>query len=437
MTRRSGYALITALAAVIVLVATALFLGVGTPVQAPATAVPQPRASAAAPAIAGAWVGTWAAAPVAAEPHTPHGYPGMSIRNVVHTTVSGTAARVQLSNLFGTVPLVLTHVSLGIAADPSSPGAEPQTITALDFSGRPAVTIPAGRSVLSDPVRFEVPAAGDLLVTTYTPYASGPVTYHPNARQVSFAAAGDHTADPAGTAFTSTTPYWRYVTGVDVWTTDATSAVVAFGDSITDGITSTFGADHRWPDFLAGRLHESTGGPHLSVLNEGVSGNRVLLDGAPADPDNGERALDRMGRDVLSRAGVKAVIVELGINDIIQSPHQTDAAEIVAGLQEITREAHAHGIRVIGATLTPFHGQRSWTPRLEEVRQQVNTAIRGGRVFDDVVDFDLTLRDPRMPDRLLPAFDSGDHLHPTDAGYEAMAQAVDLGSLLGGAPATV
>ena len=383
------------------------------------------------------WVGTWAAAPVAAEPHTPHGYPGMSIRNVVHTTVSGTAARVQLSNLFGTVPLVLTHVSLGIAADPSSPGAEPQTITALDFSGRPAVTIPAGRSVLSDPVRFEVPAAGDLLVTTYTPYASGPVTYHPNARQVSFAAAGDHTADPAGTAFTSTTPYWRYVTGVDVWTTDATSAVVAFGDSITDGITSTFGADHRWPDFLAGRLHESTGGPHLSVLNEGVSGNRVLLDGAPADPDNGERALDRMGRDVLSRAGVKAVIVELGINDIIQSPHQTDAAEIVAGLQEITREVHAHGIRVIGATLTPFHGQRSWTPRLEEVRQQVNTAIRGGRVFDDVVDFDLTLRDPRMPDRLLPAFDSGDHLHPTDAGYEAMAQAVDLGSLLGGAPATV
>ncbi|AEW94286.1 MULTISPECIES: SGNH/GDSL hydrolase family protein [Streptomycetaceae] len=439
MTRKSGYALLAALAAVVALVCTAIVVGVGgarTETSTDAEA-PRPRASAAAPAIAGTWVGTWSAAAAATEPDTPHGYPDTSIRNVVHTSVGGTAARVQLSNVFGTVPVTFTHVTLGVADAPSSPRAVPDTLTTLAFGGRPAVTIPAGQSVVSDAVRLRVPTAADLLITTYSPTPAGPVTYHPHARQTSYLAHGDHAGDPSGAAFTERSPYWRYVTAVDVWTDDANGAVVALGDSITDGVTSTVDADHRWPDYLAQRLRTSPDGPRLGVLNAGISGNRILTDAAPSIAWNGPRALERAFRDALSRTGVKAMVVELGINDIIELPHRTDPDAIVAGLQQITREAHAHGVRVVGGTLMPFGGQRSWTPALERVRQRVNAAIRSGKVFDDVVDFDHALRDPRHPQRLLPAYDSGDHLHPTDAGYEAMADALSLPTLTGPAPAGV
>ncbi|MEU1627305.1 SGNH/GDSL hydrolase family protein [Streptomyces sp. NPDC020096] len=437
MTRKSGYALLAALASVIGVVCTAIFVGVGSTHADDTPTVPRPRSTAAAPAAAGAWVGTWATAPAAAEPDTPHGYPGMSIRNVVHISVGGTAARVQFSNLFGTAPLALTHTTLAVADGTGGADALPSTLAALSFGGRAAVTIPAGESVLSDPVRLPVPSAADLLITTFTPYASGSVTYHPHARQTSYLAHGDHAADASGTAFTEQSPYWRYVTAVDVWTDQAKGAVVALGDSITDGFTSTVGANHRWPDYLAERLNGSADGPHLGVLNEGVSGNRVLLDAAPSLAGNGPSAVHRANRDALSRTGAKTLIVELGINDIIQTPRQSDPDAIVAGLQEITREAHAHGIRVVGATVTPFEGERGYDPRLNTVREQVNAAIRSGRVFDSVVDFDQALRDPVHPARLRPMYDSGDHLHPNDVGYQAMADAVDLGTLLGSAPASL
>ena len=213
------------------------------------------------PAAAGSWVATWATAPAGPEPGTTHGYPGMSIRNVVHTSIGGTAARVQLSNLFGALPLTLTSVTLGVAAGPGEADAAPGELAPLAFGGHRQVTIAPGHDALSDPVRLRVPAAADLLITTYTPYAAGQVTYHPHARQISYVARGDHTADTAGTAFTGQTPYWRYVTGVDVWTDQAKGCVVAIGDSITDGVTSTVGADHRWPDMLAQRLRGSPGRP--------------------------------------------------------------------------------------------------------------------------------------------------------------------------------
>ncbi|MDF3292902.1 SGNH/GDSL hydrolase family protein [Streptomyces silvisoli] len=437
MTRKSGYALLATLASVVAVVCAAIFVSVGGTHTDDTTTAPRPQSTAAAQAAAGAWVGTWATAPAAAEPNTPHGYPDMSIRNVLHTSVGGTAARVQLSNLFGSAPLVLTHTTLAVADGTGGPDALPGTLAALSFGGRAAVTVPVGESVLSDPVRLRVPAAADLLVTTFSPYASGAVTYHPHARQTSYLAQGDHTADPDGTAFTEQSPYWRYVTAVDVWTDQAKGAVVALGDSITDGFTSTVGANHRWTDYLAERLDGSPQGPRLGVLNEGISGNRVLLDAPPNLAGNGPSALQRVNRDALSRTGAKTLIVELGINDIILSPHQSDANAIVAGLQEITREAHAHGIRVVGGTLTPFEGERGYQPQFDAVREQVNAAIRAGRIFDGVVDFDLALRDPQHPTRLRPVYDSGDHLHPNDAGYQAMADAVDLSTLLGSAPATV
>ncbi len=439
MTRKSGYALLTALVAVIALICTAIVVGIGDSGAATDDAATRPHtgANAAGPAVSGAWVGTWAAAPAAAEPEAPHGFPGMSLRNVIHASIGGTAARVQLSNAYGTAPLTLTHVTVAVAAGPGGPDAVPDALATLKFSGRTEVTVPAGAAVTSDPVRIRVPAACDLLISTYSPYAAGPATYHPHARQTSYLADGDHTGDVEGTAYTQESPYWRYVTAVDVWSATAKGAVVAVGDSITDGVTSTVGADHRWPDYLAQRLRAGTDGLRFGVLNEGISGNRLLRDAEPGVPWDGPSLLSRLNRDALSRTGVRTIVVDIGINDIMELPQQTDSAAIVAGLRQVTRLAHAHHVRVVGTTLTPFGGRLDWTPQLDAVRERVNAAIRDGHVFDAVLDFDRVLRDPADFDRLLPRYDSGDHLHPSDAGYRAMADAIPIVALTGAAPANL
>lgn len=433
MTKRSGYALLAALAAVVVLISTALFIGVGNGTKGPATTMGKTRGSA-APASAGPWVGTWSTSPAAAEPNTPDGYAGMSIRNVVHTSVGGKAARIELSNLYGTRPLTVSHATIALAAAPSAPAAAAGTMRRLTFAGNTYVTIPSGRSVISDPALLNVPAAADLLVTAYSPIPSGPVTYHPHARQTSYLARGDRTEDIAGTAYTEQTPSWRYLTAVDVLTHEASGAVVALGDSITDGITSTAGANRRWTDYLAERLRTEPGAPRYGVLNQGISGNRVLSHGTRTPPNN-PSALSRTERDVLRRTGVRAVVVELGVNDILRLPHVTDAQKITDGLRQLVQQAHARGLRVVGGTLMPFYGHRGFTPQLNAVREQVNAEIRSGRVFDEVVDFDEALRDPAYPQRLLPRYDSGDHLHPSDEGYRAMAYALNLEHLKSSAPA--
>jgi lysophospholipase L1-like esterase len=421
MTRRTGYALLAAFVALMTAVSAAIYVGVGqtTSPRTRGAGTPPLSRSTAAPAAAGTWTGTWATSPVSGEPDTSHGYPGMTIRNVVHTTVGGSSARVHLSNLYGTEPLLVTRATVAVAAGDGGADAAAGTLRTLTFGGRRSVTIPAGGSVVSDPAPLDVPALSDLLVSTYSPTASGPVTYHPYAREISFVARGEHTAAADATAFTGRSPFWRYVTGVDVWTSKSTGAVVALGDSITDGSTSTVGANHRWPDYLAVRLGGRTG-----VLNEGISGNRVLLDGGPgaANPS----ALSRLERDVLSRADARTVVVMLGINDILRSPAQTDPTAITDGLRDIVRRAHARGLRVIGGTLLPFEGHHGYNARTEAVRQGVNAVIRHGGVYDAVVDFDKALRDPYRPTRMRPDYDSGDHLHPGDAGYRAMAYAVDL-----------
>ncbi|MEU2423064.1 SGNH/GDSL hydrolase family protein [Streptomyces sp. NPDC007851] len=438
MTRRHhGYAMLWAVAALIVALSATLYAVVapddGTPAAA---AVPGggPHGASAAPVSAGTWVGSWAAAPVGGEPGTGRaGLAGRSVRNVVHTSASGTRARVTLSNLYGQSALTLTHGSVALAAGRGTAAAEAGTMRRLTFGGAVSVVIPAGGQAVSDAVALRVPRGADVLVTTYSPTASGPVTYHPRARQISYTAAGDRTEDTGAAGYTGQTPYWRYVTALDVLSDDSDGTLVAFGDSLTDGVTSTTGANRRWPDVLAGRLRG--GAPRYGVVNEGISGNQLLADGLAAGGN--ERGVGRFTRDVLGRPDVRVVVVDLGINDILRNPGLADPDAVVGGLRTLVRSAHAHGVRVVGATLMPFRGHRGWTPARERVRQEINERIRSGRVYDAVTDFDEALRDPYAPDRLRPYYDSGDHLHPNDQGFTKMADTLDIPELNGGGSAAL
>ncbi|WP_110945622.1 SGNH/GDSL hydrolase family protein [Streptomyces avicenniae] len=437
MRARWGFALLAGL--LVVLLGVLVAVGAGRDTRRDVAAAPAPEAVPTPdvrPAASGAWVGTWTGAPSGAEPGTRDGLPGRSLRNVMTASVGGSRARVELSNEYGTRPVTFTEVTVALAAG-RGPAALPGTLRGLTFDGEGAVTVPVGATVLSDPVDLEVPAGAGLLVSVYAPEPSGPVTYHRMARQTGYSAAGEAAGDEGGAAYTRTTEHWRYVTGVQVFTPYTDGAVVVLGDSLTDGVTSTPDADHRWTDFLAARLREEPGAPRMAVLNQGISGNRLLRD-APFDRlfygVSGER---RLTADVLREEGARTLVVQLGINDLILDPHETDADAVVAGLTRLADEARAAGLHVAGATLTPFDWNRAESVRLERVRQQVNARIRAGEVFDVVLDFDRALRDPNRPHRLLPRYDSGDGLHPSDEGFRAMSAAVDLSRLAHGADRTL
>ncbi|MET8447046.1 SGNH/GDSL hydrolase family protein [Streptomyces sp. NPDC005209] len=431
-------AVISGLVALILGLSAALYAAVTshdtTPRDALADSRPH-RESAAAPASAGTWVGSWSASPVGGEPGTETaGMAGRSVRNVVHADAGGTSARITLSNLYGQSPLTITHASIAVAAGENTAAAAVETMRRLTFGGRAAVVVPPGGQVLSDAVRVDVPRGADVLVTTYSPTPSGPVTYHPHARQVSYVAQGDHTEDATATSYTEQTPYWRYLTALDVLSNESHGTVVVLGDSLTDGITSTVGANHRWTDVLSERLRTALIGgrnlPRYSVVNQGISGNQVLADGLGRPAEN-QSGLGRFRRDALSRTNVKVVVIDLGVNDILRNPRLPDPNRIAEGLRTLVRQAHARGLKVVGATLMPFQGHPGWTPAREAVREQVNAQIRAGRVYDAVVDFDKALRDPYNPRRLRSDYDSGDHLHPSDRGYRTMAEAFDLRELKG------
>ncbi|MEU1369469.1 SGNH/GDSL hydrolase family protein [Streptomyces sp. NPDC005803] len=411
MPRRQGHALLialvagtAALAALVAFAGSLLFTGPRTK----GVAAPVPQGAVRAPAApahsTGLWLATWAAAPVRGEPAPQQGAdPGVrTIRNVVHTSIGGDAARLTFSNLFGTHPLLIDRVTVN---------GRPVT-----FRGAPSVTVAPGRQTVGDPVVVPVAADADLVVTLRTPTARGPVTVHPHSHQTSF------TEDPLGTHRTTD---WRYLTAVDVRGRAATGTLVAFGDSLTAGSGSTTDENSRWPDVLADRLHG-----RYAVVNQGIAGNRLLRDGT------GPRGLDRFERDVLGVAGAKTVVLALGINDIQASPQQADPARITQALRTLTRRAHTRGLRVIGATLMPYEGHRNWTPARDAVRARVNEAIRAGGIFDQVLDFDRTARDPARPERLRPAYDSGDHLHLNDAGYQGLGSLVDLSALLRARPSS-
>lgn len=321
MTKRHGYALLAAVLAVIVVVSAAIYVGVtgaGDDSRDTINAGGRHPRNSAAPASSGTWVGSWSASPAGAEPRTERkGFAGRSIRNVVHTSVGGASARITLSNLYGATPLSITHASIAVASATNDPAAAAGTLRRLTFNGNTSVIIPPGAQVMSDAARLRVPHDSDLLVTTYSPTPSGPVTYHPHARQISYVADGDHTEDPNADAYTEQSPFWRYLTAVDVLSNEADGTVVVLGDSITDGISSTMGANRRWTDVLADRMRDEPGAPRYGVVNQGISGNRVLSDGN-GQPAVNPSGLSRFDRDVLDRTGVKAVVIALGVNDILQ-----------------------------------------------------------------------------------------------------------------------
>jgi lysophospholipase L1-like esterase len=387
--------------------------------------------AAARPGGTGSWVGSWEGPPTTGVTDT--GYANYTIRNVVHTSISGGEVRVRLANTYGTVPVLMGHVTVALPAAKGSAAAAPGTVRNVTFNGSTSITIPAGAEALSDPVRLSVPADHDLFVSIFTPQPSGPVSYHPLPQQTSFYTTdGDHAGDAAATAFTQQTTVWDYVDEVDVLNPAARGSVVTFGDSITDGYQSTPNVDHRWPDFLARRLQQLPPSERLGVLDAGISANRILLDGATTGGPGafaGQSAPARLDRDALTRTGAHSMIVLEGINDIQELPHQTDPRQIIAGMEQLIAQAHAAGVRVIGGTILPFEGWTTYDAQEESVRAAVNTWIRTSGAFDAVVDFDAAVRDPADPHRILPSLDSGDHLHPNDAGYAVMAKAVNLRSL--------
>lgn len=369
------------------------------------------------------WVGTWSAAP---QKPQQAGIADQTLRLIVHTTLAGEDVRIRLSNTFGTAPVHVASASIGLRSSGATLNASPVPLT---FGGRPDVLIGDGADVLSDPADLAVPALSDLAVSIYIPTDSGPPTEHAdfgNAHQTSYLASGDHTGDTDGAAFTGRTRSWLFLSGVSVQRKHAAD-VVTLGDSITDGTASSTDTNHRYPDFLARRLIALPGPDRLGVLNEGIGGNELLRTSAccGASPS----ALARLDRDVLAQDGVRDVILLEGINDI--GGDQADAPSLIAGMQQLVTQLHSHGIRVLGGTITPSFGRPGsyGTQQTEDIRQQVNAWIRTSGVFDAVVDFDRAVRDPADPRRLLAAYDSGDHLHPNDAGYQAMADAVPLDQL--------
>ncbi len=393
---------------------------VATPAQARGRVSKPARVSRGGPL----WIGAWQMAPTA-EIRPP--CRRCTIRDIVHVSVGGTLTRVRLSNDLGARPLRVDHTTLALPTAPGRPDARPSSMRTVTFGGQRSVVIPAGQHVFSDPTPLTVAADSDLLVTTYTPDPAIPLAYHPSAQQISYLSDGqDNAGTTAGGALpTRTVSYW-VASGVDVRSKGEPGSLVALGDSITDGAGSTVGRNARWPDFLARRMAGLPVDQRLGVLNAGIGGNRLLRDGGVRF---GPRALDRFDRDVLGQTGVQAVIVLLGINDIQQRPRVTDPEQIISALSDMAESGHDQGLLVIGGTLTPDEGWSDFTPAGERVRLAVNAWIRRTRDLDGYVDFDAAVRDPARPSRMLARYDSGDHLHPGDAGYQRMAAAVNLAEL--------
>jgi lysophospholipase L1-like esterase len=376
------------------------------------------------------WVATWMTANAASD--QPVTFSNQTIREVVHTAIGGRAVRLRLSNTFGSQAVRFDAVYVGLQKDGAT--LVPQSNHAVTFGGSRSIAIPEGAEALSDPISFSLESQQNLVISIFVSGDSGPATGHWLALETNYlSGAGNFTAEESANAFAKTMSSWYFLTSVEVQSSaSAKGAVVALGDSITDGASSRQDKNERWPDVLERRLLSAHA--EIAVLNAGIAGNRVLT----TSPCYGQNAVARLRRDVLAQAGIKAVILFEGINDIGQpdtpdaasdpclSHTQVTADEIIAGYKQIIVRTHAAGLRIFGATILPYQGFRTWNTSGEAKRVAVNQWIRTSGAFDGVIDFDSIVRDSADSRRMAPQYDSGDHLHPGTAGHEAMGNAVDL-----------
>lgn len=391
----------------------------------------------------GHWVCAWSTAV-----HSPVVFPGMpppltldnqTIREIVRPTIEGERLRVRFSNELGTAPLALGSAHIALVRDNGSivPGSD----RPLTFDGKTAVQVPAGAPMLSDPVDMKVSAFANIAISIYVPKEITPSSFHLLGQRPTYISGPGDFTGVEDIPNAKTTHSWYLLSDLEFWVPNQTTAIVTLGDSITDGFGAARGEYQDWPDQLADRLAQAKGSPTLAVDNEGIGGNRILYDGA------GVSALARFDRDVLARPGVTEMILLEGINDIgwpNMKPRPMNngsmrknpfagqvvtANDLILGMKQIIERAHAHGIRVFGATMTPYEGADYFTAEGEKVREAVNDWIRTGGAFDGVFDFDAAVRDPNHPQKFRDDYQSGDHLHPNASGYSAMAAAIDIGKL--------
>ena len=375
------------------------------------------------------WVGTWACSPQLVEPQNMPPAPGLAnntLRQVIHLTLGGHELRLRFSNEFSRTPLGIASVHIALSADSVAGTIRPETDTAVTFGGKPGVKIPGSALMFSDPIKFSTAPLSDLIVTIQFDEVPEGITGHPGSRQTSFIAAGNQVSAAALTT-PVTTEHWYILTGADTDGAEDSAAIVTLGDSITDGRGSITNQDTRWADNLARALAADKKLSHLSVLNHGIGGNRITRDGL------GPNALARYDRDVIAQTGRRWVIIFEGVNDIGSTKAATDkgvpstmADDIILAYQQFILRAHNHGIKVYGATITPFGQSFYYNASTESDRQKVNDWIRNSHQFDAVIDFDKAVRDPANPSQLTADTDSGDHLHLNSEGYRRMAAAIDL-----------
>lgn len=373
------------------------------------------------------WSATWGCAPAGPPPAaSTQSFSNQTLRLLVRASVGGSRVRIRLSNERGNTDLRVGGAAIGVQAGGAVVAAGANV--ALSFGGSRSVTIPAGAPAVSDPVTLAVAPFADLAISIYFPGTVQATTIHNAAYQANYVSTtGDHT-DAASLPVQRSFASWPFLTEVDV---DASAPVlVVAGDSVTDGVGSTSGANRRWPDYLARRLQAELGNGRIAVVNRGISANRMLADTESAMVA-GNDLLERFDRDVLATAGVAGLALLIGINDIVYSPASAPLAPeaLIAGYRQLIERTRLHGLPVMGATLPPFSGFVYYTPAREAVRQAVNAWMRSAAPFDLLADIDLALRDAGAPQRLRAAYDSGDHLHPNDAGYQALAAAVPLAPL--------